>query len=104
MVQTWPFVLEVTEIPVTPGFRGTIDPATQAVPVGTVATYQVGFADVDPEFVSGINLAVLGLPPEAVYSFSIVNPVAVTDVVTLTIETDLMTAGVFALEIEATWE
>lgn len=100
--QKWPFTLEVTAGE--PGFRGTIDPVTQTVVAGVPGVYQVDFADVDPEFVSGINLAVLGLPPEAIWSFDIANPVAVTDVVTLTIETDLMTAGVYPLEIEATWE
>lgn len=102
-VQVWPFTLVVEEVPTPAGFLGTIDPVAQTVPVGTVATYQVAFADVDPGFAVMIDLAVLGLPAEAVTTWS-VNPAAATDVVTLTIETDLMAAGEYAAEIEATYD
>ena len=102
--QTWPFTLEITEVPTEPGFRGTIDPVTQTIVAGVRAVYQVSFVDVVGGFASPLSLAVLNLPFEAVATFSLPNPVVVTDVVELTIETDLMVAGVYALEIEATWE
>jgi len=96
--QTWPFELEIRHA----GFRGTIDPARVTVPAGIVATYQVGFADVDPGFVDPITLAVLNLPAGAVATFD-VNPCQVTDTVTLTIETLGLAVGLYGLEIEATY-
>ena len=79
----------LTVTPVVPpeeGFLLTSDPARQTVPVGTVATYQIGI-DPTAAFAGPVQLEVLDAPAGAVWEL-VPLTISVGEVATLTVVTD----------------
>lgn len=73
-------------------FDVVVEPASIKVLKDFTARYYVSF-QTQGNFVSPLHLAVGNLPQGATATFSLPNPVAVTDTVELTIETTNMTPG-----------
>ena len=94
-----PFELVVQEVQPAPDFFPAIDPATQVVAQGVVATYQISVSRAG-EHSAPVVLSVTGLPEGTVAQFS-VNPLLPGDSSVLSITTADLFVGVYALELVA---
>lgn len=100
----FPVTLTLTEPPPPPDFSVTVTPPANTVPIGTKATYTVSYNPING-FAKAVNLAVQGVPPGAVVTFS-ANPIPYSYMggksATINIDTTNAAPGTYALVIEVT--
>lgn len=81
-------------------FSVVVEPSASVLLVGAVQQFQVTFEPMGG-FNAPLYLTVANLPNNAVAQFSAINPVAVSDMVTLTIDATNVEPGLYELHVEA---